>query len=670
MEINKIDSFQDNKFNISKDYDFNKDGTVDIQDYNYALLSLEDTDPDNDITLPKNELQTIFKDLINEDEKVNPDTQEVTAENVNSLSEELAAKALTDLKNPEEAKDFKELQTIGQNLSKLIKRCTKLLPVLNQQIDAKNKELEDIQEEKDLKEKEYNDRVNEVEYKNTQLSEKFSEVLAQSDVVSAEVKNNSNQIIKNCVAAYKNGEYQGQDLYSVILTKLAGDTPNGMSVLAAKIEETGSLGNEIKSLCSDIETLVADIRDVTARFNTVTADVNTLKANRNSTLDISNRASAEYAKGYQKRLDLRQSMIASYAATGADAQIAQITKFLDNCADIPFADAFAVMAGIGSETGIIFSYGSVQMPTFSYTEGDDEGKAAAEANTAKYNALADKIRSVFGKDSVKSGDGEDEFLNPTESSCFNGCSNSSCTEVPKASSCDPISFSKDGVTNHFIADRDNDGVFDDSSEFLGAQDGWEEMKAYDKDQNGVIEGSELKNLQMVSVDEATGQYTFRSAKDAGIGSIDLSTYQEKGSMDVTGDVLRGEFKINMTDGSVVDGVQTDDTLKNLDIKYSSLFGSEIKDMDGEYEDNVFMEEFIETLDTRQTVSKNQSEFTVTLSSSDRTIAASKQSEKSSARVVSENAQEELKNENAKKEENEKTDKDNQTKKNIKIMDNQ
>ena len=39
------------------------------------------------------------------------------------------------------------------------------------------------------------------------MNEKFAEVLNQSDIVSEEIKNNSAQIIKNCVDAYKNGEY-------------------------------------------------------------------------------------------------------------------------------------------------------------------------------------------------------------------------------------------------------------------------------------------------------------------------------------------------------------------------------------------------------------------------------------------------------------------------------
>ena len=126
MEVNKVDFFSDNTRQLSTNYDYNKDGTVDIQDYNFALLSLEDDDPDNDVELSKDDLKAVFADLIKEDDKVNPDNVKVNADNVTQLSQDVVNNAAKNIMDPSKASSFEELQEIGKNLSKIIKRCTKL----------------------------------------------------------------------------------------------------------------------------------------------------------------------------------------------------------------------------------------------------------------------------------------------------------------------------------------------------------------------------------------------------------------------------------------------------------------------------------------------------------------------------------------------------------------
>jgi len=156
--------------------------------------------------------------------------------------------------------------------------------------------------------------------------------------------------------------------------------------------------------------------------------------------------------------------------------------------------------------------------------------------------------------------------------------------------CDPMSFVKDNIKYDFIQDRDNDNIFDDATEFLGAQDGWAEMQAYDTNQDGKIEGDELKEMKIVGVDQTTGKYTFSTADAVGVTSIDLSTYQEAGTTKNTGDTLDGTFKVNIG-GQEVDAEQTTDTAINLTNKYGSLFGKEVKDYGETFETNPFTSAF-------------------------------------------------------------------------------
>jgi len=643
MEIGKINAFADNTRKLSTDYDFNKDGTVDIQDYNFALLSLEDDDVDNDVELSKDELEVVFKDLISEDNKVNPDNVNVTQDNVTKLSQKVVADGAEKIVDPTTAKTFEELQEIGKNLSKIIKRCTKLLPFLNKQMELYNKELEKISKEKAEKEKEYEAASDKVEQKNALLSEKMAEVMSRQETATQEMKNNTRKIISDTITRYKNGEFEGQDLYSVITKNIANDSSGSFSAaeLNSLVSDCGSLGEEIKTLCGDVENIVADIRNVTQRFNNVTGTLNALKDSRNGVIDTSSKASAEYQKGYQKRLDLRQEISSKYG-TGTAGLKAFLKSQESNT--IPFGDAYSIMAEIAKGTGISFKDGNIIMPNFIYMESESEITDEERAQMKEFNAISDIINQKYGSNNnssnplAKTGDTEeadgadevddasevdepedvdddgqvnpdeedvdvddeeldDDEFNTGEPTCLGTCTKSEC--------CDPISFKQGDTSFHFVSDRDKDQIFDGASEFLGAKNGWEEMKAYDKNGDGKVNGAELEDLKLVAMNDTSGKYTFQSAAEAGIAEIDLNSYQKQDSKQVDGDMLRGTFSLIMNDGSVIQGEQTDDTAKNIENRYSTLFGANIMDLTETYEANPFMDDFQEKIDT--TLIKNSNE---------------------------------------------------------------
>ena len=140
--------------------------------------------------------------------------------------------------------------------------------------------------------------------------------------------------------------------------------------------------------------------------------------------------------------------------------------------------------------------------------------------------------------------------------------------------CDPIGFEQDGVSYDFIVDRDNDGKFDGENEFLGAENGFEEMKALDKDGNGVVEGEELNGLQMVKTDKVKGTQSFVTAKEAGVTSIDLSSYNAKNIKQANGNTLAGNYNLNVN-GKKVEGYQTLDQVDWLSANYGNSYGKSI-----------------------------------------------------------------------------------------------
>ena len=127
------------------------------------------------------------------------------------------------------------------------------------------------------------------------------------------------------------------------------------------------------------------------------------------------------------------------------------------------------------------------------------------------------------------------------------------------------------VQYDFIVD---DGAFDSTSDFLGAEDQWAEMAALDTDGDQIVSAAELEagNIKMVKTDATGNQSVVSIAEEFGEDfSINLGSYQEGGSHsaintatdsdnDGTADQeLLGTFSMNVN-GQEVQGYNTlDDT---------------------------------------------------------------------------------------------------------------
>ena len=95
---------------------------------------------------------------------------------------------------------------------------------------------------------------------------------------------------------------------------------------------------------------------------------------------------------------------------------------------------------------------------------------------------------------------------------------------------DPIGFVKNGARYDFIVD---DGSFDSTSDFLGADTNWAAMEALDKDGDKVIDAAELKKAGIKMVKTENGEKKVVDIADE-FGEdfkVDLTTYQQGGSFD-------------------------------------------------------------------------------------------------------------------------------------------
>lgn len=182
---------------------------------------------------------------------------------------------------------------------------------------------------------------------------------------------------------------------------------------------------------------------------------------------------------------------------------------------------------------------------------------------------------------------------------------------------DPIWFSLDENNINekfsFVIDRDGDGAFTNSSEFVGGSDNasWlDDLKSLDTDHNGILEGDELENLKVLgtSYSNADGviddmneyspdkkpndkgfdresstqvNYTLTNAAKMGITSINLNNLEKNvnisnGQFDANGsELFKDSFTFMMGDKEVTAHRQ-DETDLFMDTIYGDVYGKGFK----------------------------------------------------------------------------------------------
>ena len=147
-------------------------------------------------------------------------------------------------------------------------------------------------------------------------------------------------------------------------------------------------------------------------------------------------------------------------------------------------------------------------------------------------------------------------------------------EAEEARKCDPIGFVVDGKICDFIIDRNNDGKFNNETEFLGAQNNWFEMISLDQNGNndGKVSREEMENANVkVLVTNEDGSQQIVSVADLGIDEIDLSSYQSSNQSIGNNNQLLGTFGLTLNGEYSNDGYNTLDTVNWLDKNYSNMF---------------------------------------------------------------------------------------------------
>ncbi len=591
--INPIDYFKTTELDAK--YDFNKDGTVTIEDYHYACKLLVDDIADNDPEITKDALNQIFAALIEQEKKDYPANYEELDTNSTNTEAEKIIKAINSAESsPSSAQTLNQLQQIAANLTKYIKQCAELAKVMEKQIPSIQDEVNALEELKKAKEAEYANIEEEIKTETEALNQKLYDVLDAANRNNRNYKNITEKTVAKCIQAYAEGQYPNETLYNVIARELAMQGNFDTTALDDALKDCTREGETIKSLCNKISNLVVDLRDVESKYKDKNAFLNRTVNNRTNLLSGAETANRKYQTGYAVRETLRKNLVDTYTAeypggdpaVSSNPQVQSLANFLNNkeLDNMPYADAVAVMFGftdsnneqvVGAFTKCGIKYDS-NTGAISIPYGHD--------NTAKniFNALVQSLHDNYGINANRYEDAYEETTPGT----------------PAIKRNDPIGFSVGDVKYDFIQDNNNDGIFNDMSEFLGAENGWQDMFNYDKNGDGVLTGNELKALKMVGKNQTNGQFSFTNAAAVGVTSIDLNSYKEVNKQEQNKNITAGTFEVNLS-GTIIEGKNTFDGVKNLNNEFATVFGSEIKNLDSTYEENPFLQDFKETVDSKK-----------------------------------------------------------------------
>ena len=134
---------------------------------------------------------------------------------------------------------------------------------------------------------------------------------------------------------------------------------------------------------------------------------------------------------------------------------------------------------------------------------------------------------------------------------------------------DPIGFTDGDTRFDFFVDKDDNSDITNEKEFLGAENGFDEVKALDTDNDGIVSKQELEegNIKVVQTN-ADGTQEIKNVADVlkDGDSIDLNSYEKVGADIGNGNTLQGTFDMNV-DGKTLEGYQTLDNINWLDENY-------------------------------------------------------------------------------------------------------
>lgn len=429
----------------------------------------------------------------------------------------------------------------------------------------------------------------------------------QYDVVSESKKAEQRQIdIVNSATdeafnEYMKGEITKDEIPMYIAQCIKKSNNSGGAALQASLSAMDSTGQEITNLSNKIADILDSLNNYKAKYQTTEASKSLLtqlvaKMPKHKTRDdITTTPARPYFDPRQEALGDKLIDKFKVAASGADPHtsvnpaLQNLTQAIQGSAAVDETRKAELDAMSPEEKAAaveecdLAEYSALELM---YMSGMDKTQAAYAIHHI-FEGAAIGYNTENGEMSVPLG--HDDGAAATYANLVNQYNtlwdaNVSTTDEPSQSPTtvqrtDPIGW-REGNTNFlFAVDRNKDNIFNDSSEFVGAENGWAELEAFDTNQDGTLTAAEAEaaGLMVVSVDQSLkngGNYGFNSAAAEGFESLDLNSYKEVDELkqeNLNGNLRIGEFSLKV-DGQNILGKQTLDEQSYMDTFYGHMYG--------------------------------------------------------------------------------------------------
>ncbi len=341
-----------------------------------------------------------------------------------------------------------------------------------------------------------------------------------------------------------------------------------------QVDAKGLTDNDIQTLAGELNATVKGTEETAATSATEAADEADLDANKEKKAELQAQwdalnSSAETIKETVEKLseEIKKSLDEAIEAQKeiteeeqervkelVSTQIEQFKKDKENGKDVKMSDLQANIKS-GLEAG-----------------GFDEEMSAILSDMVVTNTKMVTMDSLLDELGVING--QMKMLDTEMANLDKVIEEQEKAAEEAAKCCDPIGFSnEEGTTFEFVVDKDGNGELSNFSEFLGAENFFDEMVALDADGSGDVTNEELNDAGvMVLVKDANGNQELKSIADAFGGedvNVNLGSYQDagEGAKAANGQTLLGNFDITVGDDTY-EGYSTLDSAEYLQANYN------------------------------------------------------------------------------------------------------
>lgn len=463
-----------------------------------------------------------------------------------------------------------------------------------------------------------------------ELTQELAEIASESDEYTQKQYDEMNKAVETASLMYMNGEITKEEMPNKIAQLIESNNPLGAARIRSMMASSESKSSEIQRMVTNLTSLFTVADNMSGELASAQASLSLMKLLYLKTNDAaggySNNDNDTSIPVYTPK---KEAMVTNldYQYTNGnvnDLESAINAGYLKEMKDQGFTFKEAMYA-----TEFIFDKSGI-----SY----ELGNTATVPNGEIYDTFCQQVKDLWGKDCNRLEAGTS--VDPNTGAIIP-------PKPPKRKNTDPIGWVNGNTTFDFAVDRNGDNIFNGKEEFLGAENGIEELFALDANGDGKINGNELNSLLIVRNNHEIGDFGFISAQMAGLSEIDLDSFQETNYVNINGNIEAGKFNLTV-DGRTTQGRQTLDNENYLNTAFGKGYGRQYTISLSEAETKEIYAELSNnknplTKEDINTVKTNQKEGELSLSETDAIVKQNEQSV-NEAKIQAEDTQVATKNE--------------------------